>query len=125
MKSLGIEDVFHLQGGILKYLETVPKEQSLWEGECFVFDERVSVSHGLEVGDYQLCHACRHPVSAEDRQSDRYEHGVSCPRCFGTFTDEKMAALRERQKQVRLAKARGETHIGDDVVMTPRTKAPA
>ncbi|MEO1305803.1 MAG: rhodanese-related sulfurtransferase [Pseudomonadota bacterium] len=125
VKSLGIEDVFHLQGGILKYLETVPREESLWEGECFVFDDRVSVGHGLEVGDYQLCHACRHPVSAEDRQHPHFEEGVSCPRCYGTFTDEKMAALRERQKQVRLAKARGETHIGDDVVMTPRKKLPA
>lgn len=125
VKSLGIEDVFHLQGGILKYLETVPRDESLWEGECFVFDDRVSVGHGLEVGDYQLCHACRHPVSAEDRQHPHFEEGVSCPRCYGTFTDEKMAALRERQKQVRLAKARGETHIGDEVVMTPRKKLPA
>ena len=122
VKSLGIEDVFHLQGGILKYLETVPEAESLWEGECFVFDERVSVGHALEVGDYQLCHACRDPVSAEDRSHVQYEDGVSCPRCHGTFTDAKMAALRERQKQVRLAKARGETHIGDDVVMTPRKK---
>jgi len=125
VKSLGIEDVFHLHGGILKYLETVPQAESLWEGECFVFDERVSVGHGLEVGDYQLCHACRHPVSAADRLDKRYEEGVSCPRCHGTFSDEKMAALRERQKQVRLAKARGETHIGDEVVMTPRKKVTA
>lgn len=125
VKSLGIEDVFHLQGGILKYLETVPRDESLWEGECFVFDERVSVGHGLEVGDYQLCHACRHPVSAEDRAHPHFEDGVSCPRCYGTFTDEKMAALRERQKQVRLAKERGETHIGDEVVMTPRKKVSA
>ena len=125
VKSLGIDDVFHLQGGILKYLETVPKDESLWEGECFVFDERVSVGHGLEVGDYQLCHACRHPVSAEDRQHPHFEDGVSCPRCYGTFTEAKMAALRERQKQVRLAKARGETHIGDEVIMTPRKKVSA
>ena len=125
VKSLGIEDVFHLQGGILKYLETVPEAESLWEGECFVFDERVSVGHALEVGDYQLCHACRYPVSAEDRTHAQYEDGVSCPRCHGTFTDVKMAALRERQKQVRLAKERGETHIGDDVVMTPRKKVSA
>lgn len=123
VKSLGIEDVFHLQGGILKYLETVPKRESLWQGECFVFDERVSVGHGLEVGDYQLCHACRYPVSAVDREDERFEDGVSCPQCFGTFSDAKMASLRERQKQVRLAKARGETHIGDDAIMTPRQKA--
>ncbi|MEL7111794.1 MAG: rhodanese-related sulfurtransferase [Pseudomonadota bacterium] len=125
VKSLGIEDVFHLQGGILKYLETVPRDESLWQGECFVFDDRVSVGHGLEVGDYQLCHACRHPVSAEDRAHPHFEEGVSCPRCYGTFSDTKMAALRERQKQVRLAKDRGETHIGDEVVMTPRKKLPA
>ena len=125
VKSLGIDDVFHLQGGILKYLETVPREDSLWKGECFVFDDRVSVGHGLAVGDYQLCHACRHPVSAEDRAHEHFEEGVSCPRCYGTFSETKMAALRERQKQVRLAKARGETHIGDDVVMTPRKKLPA
>jgi UPF0176 protein len=90
-----------------------------------VFDDRVSVGHGLAVGDYQLCHACRHPVSAEDRAHEHFEEGVSCPRCYGTFSETKMAALRERQKQVRLAKARGETHIGDDVVMTPRKKLPA
>ena len=125
VKSLGIEDVFHLQGGILKYLETVPQAESLWQGECFVFDERVSVGHGLEVGNYQLCHACRHPVGAADRLDERYEEGVSCPRCHGTFSDEKMAALRERQKQVRLAKARGEAHIGDEVIMTPRKKVTA
>ena len=122
VKSLGVDDVFHLQGGILKYLETVPPEDSLWQGECFVFDDRVSVGHALKVGDYQLCHACRHPVSAADRTSSKYEDGVSCPRCYGTFTPEKLAALRERQKQVRLAAARGETHIGDSVVMTPRKK---
>jgi len=125
VKSLGIDQVFHLQGGILKYLETVPEAESLWEGECFVFDERVSVGHALAVGDYLLCHACRYPVSAEDRAHAHYEDGVSCPRCHGTFTDAKMAALRERQKQVRLARERGETHIGDDVVMSPRKKASA
>lgn len=122
VKSLGVEDVFHLQGGILKYLETVPEADSMWRGQCFVFDDRVSVGHALEVGDYQLCHACRHPVSAADRLDPKYEDGVSCPNCYGTFTDAKLAALRERQKQVRLAAERGETHIGDEVVMTPRQK---
>jgi len=120
VKSLGVEDVFHLKGGILKYLETVPEAQSRWDGECFVFDERVSVSHGLKVGDYQLCHACRHPVSAEDREHEHFEPGISCPRCYGTFTEAKLSALRERQKQVRLADERGESHIGDEVVMSPR-----
>jgi len=122
VKSLGIDDVFHLQGGILKYLETTPEADSLWQGECFVFDDRVSVGHGLDVGAYQLCHACRHPVSEEERQSPQYEQGVSCPRCHGTFSDAKLAALRERQKQVRLAAARGESHIGDEVIMRPRPR---
>ena len=125
VKAVGIDDVFHLQGGILKYLETIPEEQSLWRGECFVFDDRVSVGHGLKQGPYELCHACRFPISPEDRESPLFELGVSCPRCHGTHSDEKVAALRERQKQVRLAAERGETHIGDEVVMTPRRKQPA
>ncbi|MEL7545845.1 MAG: rhodanese-related sulfurtransferase [Pseudomonadota bacterium] len=120
VKSAGVDDVFHLQGGILKYLETVPEDQSLWRGECFVFDDRVSVGHGLKPGPYQLCHACRFPISPQDRQSPLFELGVSCPRCHGTHSAEKLAALRERQKQVRLAAERGESHIGDEVVMTPR-----
>lgn len=120
VKSLGIDDVFHLQGGILKYLEEVPQEDSLWDGECFVFDERVSVGHGLKVGDYQLCHACRFPVSAAEREMPTYEDGVSCPRCYGTHSDAKTAGLRERQKQVRLAAERGEVHLGDDVDLRPR-----
>ena len=124
VKSLGVEDVYHLQGGILKYLETVPEADSLWQGECFVFDDRVSVGHALKVGAYQLCHACRHPVSESDRQDPKFEDGVSCPRCYGTFTEQKLAALRERQKQVRLAAARGENHIGDEVIMTPRRRKP-
>ncbi|MEM8616648.1 MAG: rhodanese-related sulfurtransferase [Pseudomonadota bacterium] len=122
VKSLGIDEVYHLHGGILKYLETVPAEDSLWQGECFVFDDRVSVGHGLKPGPYQLCHACRYPISPEDRASPLFEQGVSCPHCHGTFTPEKIAALRERQKQVRLAEARGENHIGDEVVMAPRKK---
>ncbi len=120
VKAAGIEDVFHLKGGILKYLETVPESESLWRGECFVFDDRVSVGHGLVPGPYELCHGCRQPISPDDRAHPRYEHGVSCPNCFDTLTQEKRAALRERQKQVRLAAERGETHIGDDVVMSPR-----
>ncbi len=125
VKAVGIDDVFHLQGGILKYLEHVPEQESLWRGECFVFDDRVSVSHGLKQGDYELCHACRQPIGPEDRADPRYEEGVSCPHCFGTLSETKLSALRERQKQVRLAAERGETHIGDDVVMTPRPKTPA
>ena len=120
VKALGIDNVYHLQGGILKYLETVPEEDSLWEGECFVFDDRVSVGHGLTRGDYQLCHGCRQPIGPEDRTHPKYEEGVSCPACADEHSAKKRAALRERQKQVRLAAARGETHIGDEVVMTPR-----
>jgi len=116
----GVEDVYHLKGGILKYLENIPQDESLWEGECFVFDERVSVGHGLKVGDYELCHACRFPVSAEEREMPTYEDGVSCPRFYGTHTEAKIAGLRERQKQVRLAAARGEPHLGDEVDLTPR-----
>ncbi|MDJ0921011.1 MAG: rhodanese-related sulfurtransferase [Henriciella sp.] len=125
VKSVGIDDVFHLQGGILKYLETVPEPESLWHGECFVFDDRVSVGHGLKQGDYQLCHGCRFPVSPADRAHPGYEEGVSCPHCADTLSDRKRAALRERQKQVALAKARGETHLGDEVVMQPRKRQTA
>ena len=112
VKSLGIEDVFHLKGGILKYLEEVPAEQSLWQGECFVFDERVSVSHGLVEGDAELCRACRFPLTAADRLSPRYEAGISCPHCYEVRTGEDRARYAERHRQVELAEARGEEHIG-------------
>ncbi len=112
MKKLGFENVYHLKGGILKYLEEVPKQDSLWEGDCFVFDQRVSVGHGLEVGDYVLCPSCRHPVSAAERLHNTYEEGVSCPHCHAALSEEKRAAARERQKQIKLAEARGEKHIG-------------
>ncbi|HMI20039.1 MAG TPA: rhodanese-related sulfurtransferase [Sphingomonas sp.] len=112
LKSEGVEDVYHLQGGILKYLETVPAEQSRWEGECFVFDQRVSVVHGLEPGTCELCHACRMPVTPEDRASPLYAEGVSCPACHDERTDEQRASYAERERQTRLAKARGEAHVG-------------
>jgi UPF0176 protein len=113
VKSLGFEDVFHLKGGILKYLEEVPAEDSLWQGECFVFDERVSVSHGLAEGEAELCRACRHPLTGEDRLSPRYTAGVSCPHCFETRSDEDRTRYAERHRQVELAKARGgKRHIG-------------
>ncbi|MDG1073657.1 MAG: rhodanese-related sulfurtransferase [Methylophilaceae bacterium] len=112
MKQQGFEEVYHLQGGILKYLETVPKEESLWEGECFVFDQRVGVKHGLEVGDYDQCYACRMPLSPEELKSEQYTAGISCPHCYDKTTEAKKAALTERQKQVLLAKQRGEAHIG-------------
>lgn len=113
VKSLGFEDVFHLKGGILKYLEEVPAEQSLWQGECFVFDERVSVSHGLAEGDAQLCRACRHPLTASELVSPKYVAGISCPHCFDARTDEDRQRYAERQRQVELAQARGKgPHIG-------------
>jgi UPF0176 protein len=113
MKEQGFEEVFHLQGGILKYLETVPESESLWQGECFVFDQRVAVKHGLEVGDYDQCYACRMPLSPEELQSPQYTPGISCPHCYNKTSEEKRAALTERQKQVILAKQRGEAHIGE------------
>ena len=113
MKEQGFEEVYHLQGGILKYLETVPEAQSLWQGECFVFDQRVAVKHGLVVGDYDQCYACRMPLSQEEMQSSQYNPGISCPHCYDKIAEEKKAALAERQKQVVLAKQRGEVHIGE------------
>ena len=112
LRSKGFEEVFHLEGGILKYLETVPEAQSRWQGECFVFDERVSVRHGLEPGEFTLCRSCRDPLSEEDRQSPLYELGVSCARCHAETTPAQKAGYRERQRQVTLAVARNEAHIG-------------
>lgn len=113
LKSLGLDEVFHLQGGILKYLEEIPKEQSLWEGACFVFDERVAVTHGLEISDYELCRACRHPVSASERKASEYEPGVSCPHCTGKFTEAQKEGFRERWRQEQLARKRGVKHVGN------------
>lgn len=112
MLNQGYEDVFHLKGGILKYLENIPEDESTWQGDCFVFDNRVSVRHGLEVGDYDLCHACRMPISETEKQSEDYRPGVSCPHCIGTRSAEDLARFEERHKQVELAKQRGEQHIG-------------
>ncbi|MES0094633.1 rhodanese-related sulfurtransferase [Mesorhizobium sp. M0030] len=112
VKSLGFEDVFHLKGGILRYLEEVPAEDSLWQGECFVFDERVSVSHGLTEGEAELCRACRHPLTPEDRLSPHFSTGVSCPHCYEARSDEDRTRYAERQRQVELAQARGRGHIG-------------
>jgi len=112
VRSLGIKDVFHLKGGILKYLETVPEEQSLWQGECFVFDERVSVTHGLAEGEAELCRGCRRPLSAADRLSPHYREGVSCVWCRDARTDEDRARYAERHRQVQLARRRGVRHIG-------------
>ncbi|MAF28926.1 MAG: hypothetical protein CL820_09335 [Croceicoccus sp.] len=112
LKQEGVDEVFHLKGGILKYLETVPEDESLWRGECFVFDQRVTVAHGLAQGSYGLCHACRRPVSDADMASPLYEEGVSCPACHDERSDEQRAAYRERQRQETLAATRGMAHVG-------------
>ncbi|SFO97110.1 oxygen-dependent tRNA uridine(34) hydroxylase TrhO [Tranquillimonas alkanivorans] len=108
----GVEEVFHLKGGILKYLEEVPQDQSLWQGECFVFDERVAVGHGLSEGTHRLCRACRRPVSLDDMLRPEYEEGVRCHRCVDEYTDAQRARFRERQRQMELAEARGLAHLG-------------
>ncbi|MFV2051320.1 rhodanese-related sulfurtransferase [Aliiroseovarius sp. YM-037] len=108
----GVEDVFHLKGGILKYLEEVPEADSKWDGSCFVFDQRVSVEHGLREGPHALCFACRRPILPNDKQRAEYEEGVSCHQCVDETTDDQKARFRERQKQIALSKARGEQHVG-------------
>ncbi|MGJ8588547.1 MAG: rhodanese-related sulfurtransferase [Yoonia sp.] len=108
----GVEDVYHLKGGILKYLEEVPQDQSKWDGECFVFDARVSVGHGLEEGPHILCHACRRPLRPEDRDNPAFEQGVSCHQCIDETSEADKGRFRERQKQMQLAKERGTHHIG-------------
>ena len=107
----GVEEVYHLKGGILKYLEEVPEEETAWEGECFVFDGRVSVGHGLREGAHELCHACRRPILPEDMTRDDYEHGVSCRHCVAETSEDAKARFREREKQIALAEARGEKHL--------------
>jgi UPF0176 protein len=115
LKSQGFKDVYHLKGGILKYLEDVPAEDSMWEGECFVFDERVAVNHDLEKGQYDQCHACRRPITEDDKTKPEYQPGVSCHFCFDKTTEEQRARYREREKQIRLAEMRGDAHIGIDI----------
>lgn len=112
LRELGVENVFHLKGGILKYLETIPEEDSLWEGQCFVFDQRVSVGHGLEQGPYDMCHACRHAIDDTDKTSPKFQPGISCPKCYDTLTEQQRQRFTERQKQMELARKRGEIHLG-------------
>ncbi|TCI03374.1 rhodanese-related sulfurtransferase [Corallincola luteus] len=114
LKEQGFDEVYHLKGGILKYLEEVPEENTLWQGECFVFDERVTVNHQMEKGNYDQCNACRLPITEQDKQSEKFALGISCPHCYDKVTDEQRARFAERQKQVELAKHRGEAHIGAD-----------
>jgi len=113
-KSLGFKTVYHLKGGILKYLERIPQEKSLWEGDCFVFDNRVAVTQGLEEGSYDQCFGCRHPISKADIASEYYIKGVSCPHCYHTQTAKTRRRAYERQKQIELAKSRHEIHVGMD-----------
>ncbi len=108
----GIEEVYQLEGGVLKYLEDIESGESLWEGECFVFDERVSIQHGLVEGNYSMCHACRMPIDDDDLKSKKYVEGISCPKCFETHSEERKERFAERQKQIKLAKKRNEKHLG-------------
>lgn len=112
LKKQGFDEVFHLKGGILKYLEEVPEDESLWQGECFVFDNRVAVNHRLEKGEHDLCHGCRLPIKEEDKSSTKYIPGVACPRCFDTQSASQRERFMERQKQIELAKRRNQVHIG-------------
>ena len=112
LRAQGFEEVYHLEGGILKYLETVPEAQSLWQGQCFVFDERVSVGHGLVPGQHGLCRACRQPLDDADMASPLFEAGVSCPKCHATTRETQKNSARERQRQWELAKSRDQDHIG-------------
>lgn len=110
--GMGFPEVYHLKGGILQYLEDVPEEQSMWHGECFVFDNRVTVDHQLQQGSYSVCRGCQHPLSPEDQQSPHYEQGVQCPYCYQESDPGRKNRFRERQKQIQLAEERGEIHIG-------------
>jgi UPF0176 protein len=114
LKEQGFEEVYHLKGGILKYLEEMPKEDSLWGGECFVFDERVTVDHDLNPGEFDQCHACRRPISDEDKGSEQFQLGVSCPKCYDESSPEQKQRFAERQKQIELARARGRQHRGQN-----------
>ena len=108
----GIEEVYQLEGGVLKYLEDISSDESLWEGECFVFDERVSIQHGLVEGNYSMCHACRMPIGDDDMKSKKYSEGISCPHCYAAHSKERKERFAERQKQIKLAKIRNEKHLG-------------
>ena len=122
LKEQGFENVYHLEGGILQYLEDVPKEDTMWKGDCFVFDNRVAVNHDLEKSHYDQCYACRLPITEEDKQSDKYEAGVSCPKCYGTHSEEQIARFREREKQVNLAHERNEEHVGTEARLATKRR---
>jgi UPF0176 protein len=117
----GFEEVFHLKGGILKYLETVPEKKSKWQGECFVFDDRVGVKHGLELGEAELCRACRQPLMPADKQRREFIDGIQCHHCAGT-DPQKTRRAAERQRQIELAAQKGLAHLGDDAVSAARAR---
>ena len=112
MKNEGFKRVYHLKGGVLKYFESVSKDKSLWDGECFVFDDRVSVKHDLSIGDYDMCHGCRMPITENDKKTKKYIRGVACPNCFDQTTEEQKSRYKSRQKQMELAKQRNQKHLG-------------
>ncbi len=118
LKQQGFEEVYHLKGGILKYLEKVPESDSKWQGECFVFDNRVTVNHQLEQGQYDQCHACRMPITETDKNSESYQQGVSCPHCFDKHSHDQLKRYAERERQMELARQRGESHIGQSMQST-------
>lgn len=120
MRAAGFDEVYHLQGGILKYLETIPESASRWQGECFVFDERVAVGHGLKPSRYELCRSCRNPIGEKEKASPHFVEGVSCPICYGQKSDLKKQGLLERHRQMRLAASRNQAHIG--VRLEPKKK---
>ena len=122
LREQGFDEVYHLRGGILNYLDKVPQAESMWQGECFVFDNRVSVNHALEKGSYDQCHACRLPITEADKSSEKYQSGVSCPACFDNKTETERLRFREREKQVKLARERGEQHIGADAAEQARKR---
>lgn len=118
LKEQGFDEVYHLKGGILKYLEEVPEDTSLWHGECFVFDDRVTVNHRLERGEYDQCHACRRPITEQDKLRPEYQQGVSCHQCIDSLSEEQRARFAERERQIQLARQRGETHVGGEAART-------
>ena len=118
LREQGFEEVYHLKGGILKYLEEVPEPESKWEGECFVFDNRVTVNHQLERGSFDQCHACRMPITEQDKQREEYQPGVSCQHCLGAQSPEQRQRYAERERQIELAQRRGEEHLGHPVQAT-------
>ena len=123
LKEQGFEEVYHLEGGILNYLEQIPEEDSLWEGECFVFDDRVTVDHNLQPGSYDQCHACRMPVSDTDKSDKAYVHGVSCPHCIDRKSEADRARFRERERQMALARERGVAHLGSEATEYQATQS--